>query len=297
MMEEKKLKNLKIKTRLKISSFLKGHHSSIFKDEGIDFYNIRKYSEGDSYRDIDWKSTAKFGGHNPNFPFFIREYTGEKNLRVYLAVDFSGSMFFGSKIKKIDLVVSLVKDLIYSLNQSRDSVGLFFFTDKIELSIKAQNNKGHIVKILNQIKTFHPEGRESKIEISLDSVFLRVKRKSVLFIISDFQDYKSTLNSLRRLRNKHDVIVVHIFDPSEYNISNMGLVQFEDFETGELALIDTSDSALRDKYHETMVKKNKIFNEELKKINIDVIQLSTTENYAPPIINFFRNRVKRFKYA
>ncbi len=282
----RKVKKLEITTKQLVDGLITGNYHSVFKGQGIEFSESREYRIGDDIRSIDWKVTARF-----NHPY-IKEFIEERDLHVYFALDISGSNIFGDTISKRQKALELVASLMFAALKNNDNVGLFLFTDHIELFIPARKGRTHVLKAISRMVSFHPTSKRTNLATSLEYISKVIKKRSVIFIISDFFD-EEFLHPLKLLKNKHDVIALRVIDKREMQLPNIGYIELEDEETGEQLLIDTSDEGLRDRYAESVQKHEACLRRSLRKINIDIVPILTDEGFDVPLKKFFKQRLQR----
>lgn len=280
------VKKIEISTKHLVDGIIAGNYHSIFKGQGIEFSEIRDYRPGDDIRAIDWKVTARF-----NHPY-IKEFIEERDLMVYFIFDYSASGNFGDIIEKRRKAIELTATLMFSAIRNNDNVGLFIFTDKVELFIPAKKGKKHVLKLISNLVNYEPQSKKTDINKSLAFAANIIKKRSIIFIISDFYGQEFT-ETLKLLKNKHDVIAIKITDKRESSIPDIGLIQLEDEETEEQILLDTSDQEFRTKFLEIMSQENKRIETTFKKQNIDIINIHTNEPYDLPLKRFFKARQKK----
>ena len=282
----KKVKLIELNTKQLVDGLIAGNYHSVFKGQGIEFSEIRDYRPGDDIRTIDWKVTARY-----NHPF-VKEFIEERDLRVIFLVDFSASGSFGNNIEKKNKAIQITASLMFSALRNNDSVGLFIFTDKVEKYIPARKGKRHILKLLKELLTFNPDGKETNLSKSLNFVGNVLKRKSLVFLISDFYS-DSFMKPLSALRHRHDIVSVRIRDKRELEIPDVGLIELEDEETGEQILVDTSDPEFRQNYIE-LIKSNDVkLKTSFIKNKIDMIDLSSDTDLELELKNFFKMRQRK----
>ena len=284
----KKVKQIEIKTRGLVNDLFGGEYHSIFKGKGMTFSEVREYQPGDDIRLIDWNVTAR--ATTP----FVKNYEEERELTVYLMVDISASGEFGSGYQlKRELGTELAAVLGFSAIKNNDKVGLILFSDEIEKFIPPKKGKSHALRVIRELLYTNPKNNGTSIGDSLEYLLKVAKRKSVVFIISDFID-NSFNQSLKIASKKHDLIAIQLYDPVEYKFPNIGLVKVEDPETGEMFWIDTtSKEAIKELENEIKVKQSK-FSKNAKKIGFDLISISTDEDFVDPLMAFFKKREKRY---
>jgi len=282
------VRKLEITTKRLVEGLITGNYHSIFKGQGIEFSDIRDYRAGDDIRAIDWKVTARF-----NHPF-IKEFIEERDLRVYFAFDMSASGSFGSNISKRSKALETVAGLMFAAMNNNDNVGLFLFTDRIEKYAPARKGRKHVLSLLSKLVSYEPISPGTDLGAALTYISKVVKRRSVIFIISDFftGDF---LKPLRILRNKNDVIALRIVDEREMEIPDVGLIELEDEETGEQLLLDTSDRYFRENFRLLMKKKGDELGKALRSVNTDMVCVLTSEPYEVPLKKFFKTRMRMIR--
>ena len=280
----KQVKKLEITTKLLADGLVTGNSNSIFKGQGIEFSEIRDYRPGDDIRAIDWKVTARF-----NHPY-IKEFIEERDLQIYFVIDLSESGSFGTNISKKQKALEIIASLMFAALRNNDRMGIFLITDRVERFIPAKKGRKHLLQALNLIVSFTPKSLKTDLKTSLVQISKIIKRKSVLFVISDFIDESEFLKPLKILREKHDIIALKIADLREKEIPDVGLIELEDKETGEQILVDTSDEDFRNSYSKLISNNELQFISNLRKIKIDTLQLFTEQNYSIPLRKFFRRR-------
>ena len=280
----KKIKKLEIKTRHLVDGIITGNYDSIFKGQGIEFSEIRDYRFGDDIRAIDWKVTARF-----NHPY-IKEFIEERDLQVYFVIDVSGSGNFGSNISKKEKSLEIIASLMFAALRNNDGIGVFLVSEGIEKFIPAKKGKRHILQILNIISNYKPKSLKTNLQNCLEYVSKTIKRKSVVFLVSDFNDETNFFKPLKILRKNNDVVALKLTDPREQVIPDVGLIELEDQETGEQILVDTSDENFRDSYSKLISDKNSQFFSEMKRQKVDAVSLTTEEDFSIPIRKLFKKR-------
>ncbi len=282
----KKVRKLEITTRQLVDGLVAGNYHSIFKGQGIEFSEIREYHSGDDIRTIDWKVTARFD--RP----FIKEFIEERDLRVYFIFDYSASGNFGNLIEKRKKSIEITATLMFSAMRNNDNVGLFIFTDGVEKYIPARKGRRHVLKLISTLVAYSPQSKKTDLNLSLAYISKIIKKRSILFIISDFYS-TDFMKSLSILKNRQDIIALRVVDKRENKIPDVGLIQLEDEETGEQLLVDTSDKVFRKNYVEMMHKKELHLKHVFRRNKVDVINIFTDEPYALPLKKFFKIRTRR----
>jgi uncharacterized protein (DUF58 family) len=279
----RKVRKIEIKTKRLVDGLLQGAYHSIFKGRGIEFSEVREYCPGDDIRTIDWNVTARM-----NAPY-VKEFIEERDLTVLILFDVSGSSEFGSEKAKKWAAVELSASLMFAAMRNNDKVGLVLFTDKVEKFIPPRKGKRHTLKLIRDMITYEPTSRMTDIKKSLEYVSKVTKKKSIMFVISDFFA-EGFDKQLKMLRNKHDVIAVNLSDLREHEIPDVGYIQLEDEETGEQILVDTSDPEFQQNYARLRDDHNKLLKDRLKRLRIDTIDLKSHEPFEIPLKKFFAMR-------
>ncbi len=285
----KKVRQIEIRTKNIVNDFFGGDYHSNFKGRGMTFSEVREYVPGDDVRSIDWNVTARTG--KPHLKIFEEE----RELSVLILIDVSSSGVFGSKNNlKIDLGVEIAAMLSFSAIKNNDKVGLALFSDKIEKYIPPKKGKKHVLRLITDIVNhdFENSNKRTSIKTAIDFANKISKRKSVIFLISDFID-DNFWNELKFLNFKNDVIGLQIYDSYERNFPNLGIINIHDSETGENTWIDTTSKKIRDKFQKNSIEKLNSFSKKCKNIGFDLIQISTDDDYIKFLMQFFRSRANR----
>ncbi len=285
----KEVRQIELRTRHLVNDVFSGEYHSVFKGQGMEFAEVREYQYGDDIRAIDWNVTARY-----NHPY-VKVNDEERELNVMLAVDASRSGAFGSHRKfKSEIAAETCALLAFSAIKNNDKVGLLVFTDNIEKYIPPRKGKGHVLRVIREILYFKPSSYNTNINIGLEYLLKGLKRRSIVFVVSDFED-ENYNKPLRVLNQKHDVIAIQILDKREKELPPVGLLKLQDAESLEEAWVDTTNRNLRQMYSDLIEQKHQNFVKEAKKTNLDLIQIDTSESYVDPLVRFFKMREKRFR--
>ena len=283
----KKVKQIEIRTRGLVDNFFGGEYHSSFKGRGMTFSEVREYLPGDDVRLIDWNVTARSG--NP----FIKVFEEERELTVMMVVDISSSGSFGTEnYQKREIGAEIASVLGFSAIKNNDKVGLVLFSDTVVKYIPPKKGKSHILRVIRELLYAKSDGRGTSIRKALDFVSKVSKRKSVVFLLSDFID-KNYWDSLKVTNRKHDFIGIKISDPYEMDFPSIGMFKVEDSETGDQLWVDTSNHIELQKMNELNRKNNDEFFNKSKKNGIDIISISTSSDYVDPLMKFFKKRGKK----
>jgi uncharacterized protein (DUF58 family) len=287
----KKIRRLEIKTRGLVEAAFAGQYRSVFKGRGMNFEEVREYQPGDEVRAIDWNVTARLGEVHHNA--YVKKFTEERELTVMLLVDVSASGNYGSvNLSKRELAAEVASLLAFSAIRNNDKVGLILFSDHVELFIPPKKGRLHTLRLIREILFFQPAGRGTDPAVALNYLNRIVTRKSVVFLISDFQaaDFSKALSVTSR---RHDLIAIPVVDPREEDLPAIGIVTLEDAETGEQIQVNTSDSSTRAAFLHIVEKRRAELRRELRRKRIDSISLRTDEDYLPALRMFFQQRERR----
>ncbi len=283
----KKIRRIEIRTSHLVNDALAGRYHSAFKGRGMEFEEVRPYQVGDDIRNIDWNVTARYG--EP----FIKVFREERELTVLLVVDLSRSHEFGSRDQfKRELVAELGATLAFSAIKNNDKIGLVCFTDRVEKFVPPRKGSGHVLRVIRELLAFQPTGRGTDIAAALDHVNRIQRRRSVLFLISDFQD-AGYERSIRIAKRRHDVILVNVLDRREQSLPKAGLIELADNETGRRIIVDTSNARWRKAYEQLVDRELEARDRRLRQLNLDCIRVYTGESFVEPLIRFFRTRGAR----
>jgi uncharacterized protein (DUF58 family) len=287
----KKIRRIEIRTRHLVSSSFAGEYQAIFKGRGMEFDEVRPYQRGDEVRTIDWNVTARTG------ELFVKRYVEERELTVMLLVDASASGQFGTINRfKREIAAELAAVLAFSAISNNDKVGLLIFTDQIELFISPRKGRRHVLRLIRDLLAFEPVGHQTNLQLGLETLNHMLKRRSIIFLLSDFLSPPDAYSSILQVSNRrHDIIAVTLSDPREREWPNVGMIALEDAETGQIQWVDTSSRQWRQAFaehvNELRLTRERIF----RKAKVDRIDISTDRDYVIPLTNFFEKRVRRLR--
>lgn len=266
----KKIRHIEIKSNKLVDEIFSGEYRSNFKGKGMEFEDIRSYYPGDDVRNIDWNVTAR---HNTPF---VKQFSEERELNMFLLIDGSNSNNFGHKK---ELIAEIGATLSYSANKNHDNVGMIMFTDQVEKVIPSKNGKRHVLSILEAILTFEPAHKGTNIGEALRFFYKIEKKRSVVFLISDFFD-EGYENELKMVAKYHDLVLIRIIDRSEEQLPAGAIFTFEDLETGETVVLEN-------------LKKAYALPDRLKNLGRNGIKLYTDEDYVRQLKAFFLRKGQR----
>jgi uncharacterized protein (DUF58 family) len=287
----KKIRRLELRTRARVEAAFSGQYRSVFKGRGMNFEEVREYQAGDEVRFIEWNVTARLG--EVRGEAYVKKFTEERELTVLLMVDISGSGDFGSvEQSKRELAAEVACVLAFSAIRNNDKVGLLLFSDHVELFIPARRGRRHALRIIREILFFEAKGRGTDIAGALERLNRLIHRRSVVFLVSDFQaeDYSKQLSIAGR---RHDLVAMTLVDPREETLPNMGTVRLEDAETGEILEVATGSAEVREAYAAAVAKRADKLSQELRRASVDRVSLRTDRDWLPALQTFFKNRERR----
>lgn len=284
-----KIRRIEIRTRRLVNDSFAGEYQAVFKGRGMEFDEVRPYHPGDEIRDIDWNVTARMG--EP----YIKRYVEERELTVMLVVDASGSGDFGTVSRfKRELAAELAAVLSFSATTNNDKVGLLIFTDRIELFIPPHKGRKHVLRVIRELLAFQPERRGTNIKLALDTVNRMLKRRSIVFLISDFLANPEAFRQPLFVTNRrHDVVAIELYDPLETQLAPVGLMALEDAETGALTWVDTASRAWQQEFVRRVDDHRTAVRQLFTQARVDRIRISTADDYGFALTSFFKKRAKR----
>jgi len=284
----RKIRILQITTRKVINDVLAGEYESVFKGRGMEFDEVREYMPGDDIRTIDWNVTARTG--HP----YVKRFVEERELTVIFLVDLSASGAFGSVEKlKNEVAAEFCALLAFSAVKNNDKVGLVVFTDQVEMFIPPKKGTTHVLRVIRELLNFKPRQAKTDIVGALDYLGKVTTKRSVVFLVSDFQA-EGFEKPMRIIGKRHDLIAVTIVDPREVRLPSAGLIELEDAETGEIILIDSGSAKVRKSYERLGREQSEHFKELFASMGVDQIEVMTDRDYVPKLVHFFRVRERRY---
>lgn len=284
----RKVRKIELRTRGLVRESFGGEYHSRFKGEGIDFEDFREYQPGDEVRSIDWNVTARLG-----VPF-VKKFTEERELTVYLCIDISASGDYGSRgPSKRETMAEVAALLAFSALQNKDKVALVLFTDRIELYLPPRKGTAHALRLIREILHFQPEGRLTQLGAPVHLLQNAVRKRSLVFLLSDFLFPEDLGSALRVVNRKHDLVAIQVSDPAELALPAVGRVRLEDPETGHQIEINTSKPRVRAAYLAEATRWQEEIDRQFKRLSIDKLSLRTDEEYLPALHAFFKRRQRR----
>jgi len=281
----KKIRRLEIKTKGLTKQIFSGEYHSAFKGKGMSFSEVRNYFHGDEVRTIDWNVTARFD--EP----FVKVFEEERELTVMLIVDVSASESFNvSNKSKRELSIEIAAVLAFSAITNNDKIGAIFVSNKVEKYIPAKKGRKHALLILRELIDFKPEEKETNLTESLKFFRNTQKKRCIAFVLSDFIDESEFVESMRLNDRKHDMVAIQLYDQGESVLPKIGLIQVKNLETGKLTWMNTNNEQVRNTYNEQFQKNKHQLIQDMNKMGIDAVSISTEEDIVKPLIHLFKNR-------
>ena len=282
-----RVRRIEIKTRALSDNVFAGQYHSAFKGRGMSFAEVREYQPGDDVRDIDWNVSARFDRT------YVKVYEEERELTVMLLIDVSGSLEFGSQERtQRDMITEIAATLAFSAIRNNDKIGVLFFSDRVEKFIPPAKGKGHILRIIRELLTLIPTGRRTDIGRVLEYFMRITKRQSVAFLLSDFIDDKDYSRQLAMASRRHDVVALQVFDRRLSSLPDVGLMKWEDAETGHRQYVDTSSAAVRNVYSAHWNRRMDSLRQLLNRNRVDHIEISTADDYIRSLKALFAKRAR-----
>lgn len=282
------IRHIEIRTRHLVDSVYAGGYRSIFKGRGIEFAGIREYSRGDEYRSIDWRVTARTGD------LHVREHIEERELQMAVALDLSASMSFGSGSReKRETAVEFAAAMAMAADRNNDRVGICLFTDRVEKFVPPAKGRTHVLRLIRDLMYTMPENKASDARPALAFLNHSLRRRSIVFLVTDGISLPSMERELRITAARHDLILALVEDPRERTMPDVGLIELEDPETGEETIWDTSDPASVGTFMDETQRNRAELIGRAKRLGIDVIRLNAGESVIRPICRLFAEREKR----
>lgn len=280
----KKVKLLEINTRKLVNNLFAGEYHTAFKGQGMTFADFREYVPGDDVRSISWALTARAG--KP----FIKTFEEERELTLILAVDVSGSSDFGTgSYFKGEVMTHLAALLAFSAVKNNDQVGLLLFSDQVEHYVPPKKGRGHVHRLLRDLFYYKPKSHLTKLSSGFTYLQGVLKKRATVFVFSDFMD-EGFEQSLRLLGRKHDVVACVVNDAAEYSLPQMGVIEVQDAETGEVLTVDTSSPSFRQQYEQAVLQRKEQRDKMLRLSQVERIDVKSSEDYINPLVAFFKKR-------
>lgn len=283
----RKIRRIELCTRHLVRSSFSGCYHSAFKGSGMHFDEVREYAPGDEIRSIDWNVTARL-----DMPY-VKKFVEERELTVMLAVDISASGTFGSvRLSKREFAAEIASILAFSASRNNDRVGLVLFSDRVELFIPPKKGYPHVLRLLREMLLFKPKGKCTDFSAAFGILDHVVHRRAVVFVLSDFL-VADLSKQFIVASHRHDVIALFIADPGEILLPNVGVITFEDAESGRQVELDSSKRRVMEEFARLESRRRSVQSKVLQNLGVDIIRFHTNKDIIPPLRAFFARRKRK----
>lgn len=283
----RKVRKLEIKTRRLSDQLFSGEYHSSFKGRGMAFSEVRRYQYGDDIRAIDWNVTAR------KRETFIKVFEEERELTLMLLVDVSGSGAFGSRTQqKREMMTEICATLAFSALTNNDKVGLLLFSDHVEKFIPPVKGRQNVLRIIRDLVEHENTGQKTNIEVALQYLNGILKKKAIVFLLSDFldEDYEK---SVRITAKKHDLTGIRVFDSMDEKLPNLGLIPASDPESGAWGWLNTGSRRVREKYFAANMQKIDFYRDVFGKSGAGRVEVNVQDSYVSKLMGYFKQRSVR----
>ncbi len=282
-----RIRRIHIKSKRTVNTLMAGQYRSVFRGTGIEFEEVREYVPGDEVKSIDWNVSARLG--RP----FVKRYREERESIVILLVDMSASLEFGTLFcSKLEKVAELSSVIAFNAIKNNDKVGVIFFTDRVEKYIPPKKGNAHIFRVIKEIFTFVPEGKGTDIETALTYMSKVCKKRSLVFVISDFLS-PSFERGLKIAGRRHEMVGIRVYDTGAFDLPERGIVALKDFETGKTVELDAGSRRVRDWFFNRRTRAHERAAGIFNRARVDLVEMQTKEEVSDVLTRYFRLREKR----
>jgi len=291
---EKLLRRLEWTVIRRLDGLLHGNYRTLFRGFGLDLADLREYQYQDDVRRIDWNVTARL--QTP----YVREYNEDREVNAWFLLDLSPSVDFGSgEVRKRSVAADFVAVLARLLTRHGNRVGALLYGEKVDTVIPARSGRRHVLHLMERIASRAPLARSAgtRLDELLRSAFQIVKRRSLVFLVSDFISAPGWAKPLALLARRHEVLAVRLYDPLEMELPDLGLFVMQDAETGEQLFVDTHDRAFRSRFVELARRRELELRAALRDAGVDALELATGDDLADAIVRFAELRKRRSQLA
>jgi len=281
------IRRIQIRTSRLVNRGLGGEYHSVFKGRGMEFSEVREYQPGDDVRTIDWNVTSRTGS------LHVKKFVEERELTVFLVVDASRSGDFGTTGRdKLATAAEVAAVLAFSAVRNNDRVGLLLFTDRVEVFVPPAKGAEHVLRVVREVLCHQPQGEGTDVELALREVTKSLKKRAIVFLISDFLDSGYDF-AMRIAARKHDLVAVSVEDPRENELPPVGLLEVEDAETGRRLLVDAGSARVREAWAGASRRRRDERTQLFRRIGVDHLEIRTDLPYDVPIMRFFKMRERK----
>lgn len=288
---ERILRRLEWTVLRRLDGWLQGDYRSLFRGFGLDLADLREYQYHDDVRYIDWNVTARL--QTP----YVREYNEDRELIAWFLLDLSPSVDFGSQVRKRSVSAEFVTVLARLLTRHGNRVGALFYGDRVDTVVPARSGRKHVLRLLHTMRTRQPTAHSqgTRLQELLHTAGQVMRRRSLVFLVSDFISTPGWAEPLAQLAQRHEIIAVRLYDPLERELPDLGLLVMQDAETGEQVFVDTHDQGFRRRFAAAAERREHEVRAALAAAGVDALELSTDDDLAQAILRFadLRNRRQR----
>ncbi len=276
----------------RLDGMLQGDYRSLFMGGGLDFAELREYQPPDDIRHIDWNVTARM-----DTPY-VRLFLEDREITAWFLVDLSPSMSFGTQERRKEaVIVDLVGLLARLLTRNGNRVGAILYDNRVQRTVPPRSGRDQVLRLINDVQNQQsvPGGTMTDLSGLLESASNSVRRRSLIFVVSDFICLPGWDRAIDRLNRRHEVMAVRVWDPRETELPDVGVVVVEDSETGAQMTVDTSDRRFRQRFQEVARQREEDLARTLRRTGIDEMSLSTEEDIVTAVLRFasLRSRARR----
>lgn len=280
----KKILKLRFLLSKKSQRSFSGLYKSAFKGTGLTFRDFREYARGDDVRSICWPLTAKMG--QP----YVKTFEEDRGNTFILMVDISASSYIGAKNwAKSDVIHQIASLIALASEQNQDHISLLLFSDRVEHYVPPMKGRNHTMRIIKDIYSFKAQSKKTDLRQSCLYLKNILKKKCYIFLISDFL-YEDFEQSLRLLRQAHQVTAVIVRDPFEKAFPKLGFIDFEDVESGEQVVVDTSSAVFQREHQRLIEEAEKEREKKLKQAKVDYFYIQTDKDIFKPFLDFMQRK-------
>jgi uncharacterized protein (DUF58 family) len=289
------LKRLEWTVLRRLDGLLQGDYHTLWRGGALDLADLREYQHGDDVRHIDWNVTARL-----DMPH-VRQYTEDRELTAWFLLDLSGSVHFGSGTQtKLGLSEGFVALLARLLTRHGNRVGALLYGQQVDGQLPPGGGRNQVLQLIHRMRQRPAQdgrkpGRATHLAELLDGADALIRRRSMVFVVSDFISEPGWERSLGRLARRHEVMAVRLYDPSEMALPDLGLVTIEDAESGEQLFVDTHDPAFRERFAELAVKQESALRSGLARAGADTLELATDDDLLGALLRFVALRRQRLR--
>jgi len=290
---EKVLRRLEWTVIRRLDGMLHGDYRTLFRGTGLDLADLREYQYHDDVRHIDWNVTARL--QTP----YVREYHEDREVTAWFLLDLSPSIDFGSENKKRSISTEFITVLARLLTRQGNRVGALFYGDRVDTVIPAHGGRRHVLSVLHKLlsRPEMPRSEGTDLREFLRTAFQVMRRRSIVFIVSDFFSEPGWAEPLAHLSQRHEVVAVRLYDPLERELPDMGMLVMQDSETGEQLFVDTHDKGFRKRFASVAERRERELRLALSRAGVDCLELATDGDLVDALMRFADLRKRRSRLA